>query len=147
MQNGLLPFGQEDTRPTAAPATEKATVEPPVTVPTAAPETTVPEETEPTEPTTEEIVDEDVTPFDVTGFYFDYAEEVLEGQGLKVEYGESRKSDDYDAGFIISMSPDSSQTVKRGSTITLIRSSGLTHPQESSSTESSNSDSGEGDYE
>ncbi len=147
VQNGLLPFGQEDTRPTAAPATEKATVEPPVTVPTAAPETTVPEETEPTEPTTEEIVDEDVTPFDVTGFYFDYAEEVLEGQGLKVEYGESRKSDDYDAGFIISMSPDSSQTVKRGSTITLIRSSGLTHPQESSSTESSNSDSGEGDYE
>ena len=62
VQNGLLPFGQEDTRPTAAPATEKATVEPPVTVPTAAPETTVPEETEPTEPTTEEIVDEDVTP-------------------------------------------------------------------------------------
>ena len=136
-QNDLLPFVSSSTpETTAAPATQ-ATVGT-----TAAPATTVPETTaEPTEePTTEEpttvpetTVPYDVYPENVIGFYYDYAEEVLQAQGLEVVYGESVPSSEYDYGFIVSMTPNDSTLVKSGSTVTLVMSSGKTGGSSSSS--------------
>lgn len=137
-QNDLLPFGNSSTpETTAAPATQATTA-----ATTAPPATTVPETTaEPTEePTTEEpttipetTVPYDVYPENVIGFYYDYAEEVLQAQGLVVAYGESVPSSEYDYGFIISMTPNDSTLVKSGSTVTLVMSSGKTGGSSSSS--------------
>lgn len=149
VQNGLLPFGkQEETRATVATtATEApATIVPSsaATVPTTVPETTEPtEETEateateaPTEPeTTEAPID--VVPEDVTGFYYDYATIVLKAQGFDVAIGESKTSTEYEAGFVIAMSPDSTTTAKTGSTITLTISAG---PGPAGSSENSSAD-------
>ena len=133
-QNGWFPFGKTDkvegdtssTIPEITAATQPSS--------TQAAETTVPE-------TTEELSDEEVTPENVVGYFYDYAVEVLEEQGFKVEYSEREYSDEWDEDFIISMSPDSSAPLKKGSTINLVRSRGSKSGSSSSSnTESSESD-------
>ena len=124
-QNGLLPFGKQNSDTTAAtePSTQASNV--PAAVATTVPVT---ESEETVEPTTEETVpetylDEDVYPENVVSFYFDYATIVLKEQGLQVAY-EYSTSTEWEEGFVISMSPDGSEPVKRGSTITLVISSG-----------------------
>lgn len=140
-QNGFLPFGggkNEDT--TAAPATQPSTTAPAQTTvaPTTAPaETTEPETT--AEPTTEApSYPAEAYPENVVGYFFDYATEVLKAQGLEVTY-EYSTSTEYDEGFVISMSPDSGTLMQRGSTVTLVISSGRVGGSETTATEATGS--------
>ncbi len=130
-QNGFLPFFNNNAQETTAAApTQQVTTAPAVTaatqattVPqTTAEVTTVPETT--AEPTTEApTYPEESYPENVVGYFYDYAEEVLTSQGLVVAR-EYKESTDFEEGFIISMSPDSSTLLKRGSTVTITISSG-----------------------
>lgn len=139
-QNGFLPFlnnnQQASTAPTVPATTAPAVVTTAPTVPSTAAPTTVPETT--AEPTTEApTYPEESYPENVVGYFYDYATEVLTAQGLTVVY-DYKSSPDYDEGFVISMSPDSSTLLKRGSTVTIVISSGRTSgSSESSSSESS----------
>jgi len=128
----LVGCGKEDTAPTTEAPTE-TTTEPTTVAPTTEEPTTEEPTTE--EPTTvpETTVPYDVYPENVIGFYYDYAEEVLQAQGLEVVYGESVPSSEYDYGFIVSMTPNDSTLVKSGSTVTLVMSSGKTGGSSSSS--------------
>lgn len=140
-QNGWFPFGKTektgDDTPTTIPEITAATQ------PTATQaETTVPQ-------TTGEPSEDEITPENVVGYFYDYAAEVLEGQGFEVDYSEREYSDEWDEDFIISMSPDSSAPVKKGTTIHIVRSrgsksgsSGSSDTESSDSGESSSSDDG-----
>lgn len=141
VQNGWFSSNKSDEKAdetTAAPTAEVITTAATTNAATTAPSTTVAETTEPeTEPP------ENVTPENVVGYFYDYAVEVLEGQGFTVDYSERKYSDEYDEDYVIAMSPDSSEPAKYGSTIKLVLSRGSEHPKESSdedSTESSSSD-------
>lgn len=137
-QSGFLPFGGGKNEGTTAPpaTTQPATTAPAQTTlaPTTAPaETTAPETT--AEPTTEApSYPAESYPENVVGYFFDYATEVLKAQGLEVTY-EYSTSTEYDEGFVISMSPDSSTLMQRGSTVTLVLSSGRVGGSETTATE------------
>lgn len=141
-QNGWLPFGGEENPTDAVQAdTQETTVAPTQPDSTAAAASTA--ATEATKET-ETQSDEEVVPENVVGYFYDYAVEVLEGQGFKVNYDEREYSDEWDEDFIISMSPDSSAPVKKGTTIKIVRSRGSKSSSgsydESSSSESSSSE-------
>ena len=142
-QNGWLPFGGGENPTDAVQAdTQETTVAP--TQPDSTAATAATEATEATKET-ETQSDEEVVPENVVGYFYDYAVEVLEGQGFKVNYDEREYSDEWDEDFIISMSPDSSAPVKKGTTIKIVRSRGSKSSSgsydESSSSESSSSES------
>lgn len=143
-QNGFLPFGDgKEEETTAVPTTQPTATTAPVQT-TAAP-TTVPEETtEPettAEPTTEApSYPAESYPENVVGYFFDYATEVLKGQGLEVNY-EYSTSTNYDEGFVISMSPDSNTLMQRGSTVTIVISSGRVGGSQTSSTDATDGNS------
>ncbi len=105
---------------------------------------TVPGTTASTVPsTTGNGSDTTVVPADVIGFFYDYATDVLEAQGYQVvrnyEY-----NNNVDEGIVFAMSPDSSQPLAKGSTVTLTVSKGSENGG-SRSTESSQSDSSDND--
>ena len=143
-QNGWFPFGSKDGDTDATQATTQQVTEAPTEAPsTDAAETTASTDaTEATESTDETQSEDEVIPYDIVGTFFDYAKETLEEQGFKVDDSQSEYSDEWDEGFVISMSPDSSAPVKKGSTIKIVISKG----KKSSSGSSDESSSSENDY-
>lgn len=139
-QNGWFPFGGGEDSTDATQADTQGTTAAAQLDSTAAPAST--EATEATKET-ETQSDEEVVPENVVGYFYDYAVEVLEGQGFKVNYDEREYSDEWDEDFIISMSPDSSAPVKKGTTIKLVRSRGSSSSSRSSYESSSESSSSE----
>ncbi len=79
-------------------------------------------------------------PSNVVGTFYDYASLVLEAQGFKVEIGGYEQSDYYEYGYVIAMSPDSSETLKKGSTVTLTISSGLSENAAQSNNDEQNNE-------
>ncbi len=141
-QNGFFPFQKKTAAPAAATVDEAQATEP--TVPSAAPATTpavtVPS-TAPTEPDATEPVNPDPEyPIDVIGYFYDMATQTLEGQGFAVvrnyEY-----NNDVAEGIVFAMSPDSSELLEKGSTITLTVSYGPEHGSSDSSSSDNSSDS------
>ena len=146
-QNGWLPFGKSDDKKsdeTASSSSGSASAAATTPAPTTASSSTTPNTTQESateEPQTEHNPDEEIIPESVIGYYFDYAQQVLEAQGFNVVIGENVYNDDYPDGYVISMSPDGSEPIKRSSTIELTLSKGSEHKTTESS--SSNSDESE----
>ena len=133
--NGWFGGKQEETQPSTVNFTEEPVTDKPTTAPTTAPATTVPATTAP--PTTLSEYD---YPSDVVGAYYEYAKSILEDEGFVVVEGEYALSEYYEEGIVTSMSPDPSQELKRGSTITLNISSGLTESSDSDNSDDDQSD-------
>ena len=138
VQNGWFSSGKSDNKSddSSASATEATSAVESTAPSTTAPSTTVPETTE-----SETTPPESVTPENVVGYFYDYAVEVLEGQGFKVDYSEREYSDEYDEDYVIAMSPDGSEPAKYGSTIKLVLSRGSEHPKQRSDSSSESSES------
>lgn len=101
--------------------------------------------TEPTNAAPEQQITGEVTPTNVIGFYYDYAQAVLEGEGFNVVIGEFNYSDYYEYGYVTGMSPDDSESLEAGSTIVLEVSAGLNNPVDDSDNEDENENSDNSD--
>lgn len=114
-------------------ATQEQTTNPSqaaTTAPASTAAATKPTNTEPAQNITGEV-----TPSNVIGFYYDYAQKVLEDEGFHVVIGEFNYSDYYDYGYVIGMSPDDSEPLEAGSTIVLEVSAGLNDSADDSDNE------------
>lgn len=143
VQNGWISFGKGESSAPAdtKPSTDNTTATAATTPSTTAPQTTV--------PSTTDDGKTEVVPENVVGYFYDYAIEVLEAQGFVVDYhyDEREYSDDWDIGFVISMSPDDGEPLKKGSTIKIIVSAGRTSSGNDESSRGSDSDSSRSDSE
>ena len=106
-----------DTEQTTTANTTAATTTAPTTAPT----------TEPTKPKAEVIP--------VVGYGYGYATELLEAAGFKVEVGKYLYSDTYDAGYVISQTPEGEALAEKGSVITLDVSLGAEEVEETTEEE------------
>ena len=84
-------------------------------------------------------------PSNVIGFFYDYAQKVLEDEGFNVVIGEFNYSDYYEYGYVIGMNPDGTEELEAGSTIVLEVSAGLNNPVEYDENGDSDSSQGDGD--
>ena len=127
-------FGGKGDSSAAQTAASTAATESASTPATTAPKATAPATTAPDEQSATAAGDSnaEVYPEYIVGTFYDYAIYVLEEQGFNVDIAERRLSDDYDNGYVISMTPDSSEPLKKGSTISIVVSSGRTDGSQSS---------------